>query len=592
MDDSKSQNIKQYVQDFESIIDIVKVCLDKFEEFGFSGAQPLLAEKIAENIKSWKQQTPLLIPLYSKAEGGVDFENTVKTIFELYSIAKRELNSLTETVDIFMLNRPTPKHIGSTSSGSTITKEYIEDTLALVDKLSLLVNKIKYQFDELDIGLFARKALDNITIDKNTIMFINSVYTDGISTGRNPETTDLYCEILSHILSRPGLKSEVSDLIKIQVEKFKTLALTVKTWSDSNRMNNTIQLLMQKYRLVPDCDSIPLEDLVAKYFKVTAKPKSGDVNKVLSNIYKINGIGFLVFDFSQCGKLEHLIPGKVGAGKEGVDLEFIKKTQTIRVFNAAIAVVAPGAAVIRIPEKEIPHDYYILDTLDGINFRLLRMWESGPILYIPSSRVEAMGNTKMTPSSRLSNYNYILDQELVGHVVKPLYSEIEKFKPNYWQIIRERIIQRISGFFKDEIGKKPSAVMEILKSDKTVDQLISIILELVIEDLSVSKSLQDTENGSRRNHIIAEITISCFGDLEKVRKKFKNGLDELTKHEQEIKTILAKETGSSLVNNLILQINKSLEVILKTFIDTNTGIFINIMNKLNILEAGLANQNI
>jgi hypothetical protein len=588
-------------KNYSEILKIIQIYLDKVEEFGFSGTHPDLVDKIKEltkfvNVKDFNK---------------ISSKNSEEA-FNKFFVIQKSIISLEEIFRILAENKPTYEKMGQTTKGSTITKEYLDDIYETLDKIEMLLNNQKHVFFNLNL----KEQMGKIVIDDITSIE-KFKKLRGFYEKYGVEIIDFYSYILSKLLENESFVPK----IKEQIEELKTSTLFIKNLRIVES-KNTIQKLVQRFRLVPDCELLTPANLLQKYFQVS--DSSDQMEQNLEKIQKLIGKGFIII-YKICGNLEHridpILKGKYGP-TEGVNLKYITQTRSIIPLKIDAKIAKANSNKITIIGGNKQEFYYILETLDGKNYRMMRMWEKGQNpgeIFIPMDRLgEFFGKT--TPSKRLSNYNYILDNELMKLVKPPTYKEVEILRQSYWPVMRERITIRVRDFFNEKIREiilpelqnenkkeempekkeekekkkktlekkektleKREEVIELLKSEKTINKIIWNILQLLIEDISTK--FKKTLSGDIEKHVMEEITVSCLGDLQSMQNRFKSELEENYKiNEVEFNKILSTEKELFLVNSLLTVIGKILDGTLKTFIDTNTGVFVVVENKIQMLK--------
>jgi hypothetical protein len=541
----------------KDIIKIVRIYLDKVEEFGYSGQNPQNYGKIKENIGFFSDTYSMVSALLDTAKLGTS------DIFKLFSILQTGASKMTEFITIFNESKTTYGKIGSTIRGSTITKEYIDDINKTLDELETLIA----QHERIVENAGLTEKLGDIIVGQikgvDDLKKIKDYYTAYINT------IDLYVQILRRAYSRRDLASFIRD----QIEELKTISLGKNTYP-KNPMN-FVQNFVQNFRLVPDCESMPIKDLSEKYFQSTIV----DIQK-LGKLFKDKG--FIIL-YKICGILEHkfdsIVNGVYG-DTEGVNLKYIRNTVSIKKFNIVQNEKAQPEQVLILPNISM-NNYYCIESLDNKNYRMLRMWESTKDIYIPAGRLKMFLTQSQVPSSKLSNYNNIICTELARHIGQPIL-EREKERREYWSIIRERIFLQMKDYFDQalRVATEKTKIEEILVSTETINKILSIVLHNIVEKLSMSFEKIRSEY---LVDILEEIAITCISDIKNMRLKLKSEINDNYKmFEPEFKKNVSK--GLEFVGAELVIIQKMMDSVLKTFIDMNTGIFVNIESKLQILS--------
>src|SRR6185437_4437958 len=351
----------------------------------------------------------------------------------------------------------------------TLTLTYIKDISEAYESIYHIYRSYKTEVLSLDLHIFLNE-IKMINISISEIEKINQIYFGYVAESEGSLVIQLYSRILHKIiLDNTGLEKgkEVIKYVSTSIEKLKTQILEtpeIKNVSDQNKMNNTVQNLIQMHNLVPTSMSMPLSDLISK-LGIDSSFKN-NLEKYLENISKIllskdKKIGFIVltkiinrpleYNFWTLFDKEYLEnKNLIQSTDVGLNQKVLERYQTIVPAKQTQEI---KDSVVIIPASAEVKEYYIIETIDGINYRFLTPFSG--LATIPASWFENILNKEYSPSRRLELYNINLDQEILNHLSKPLISmdiltreEVQK-EENYWRSLRNKIKIQIINHFTD-----------------------------------------------------------------------------------------------------------------------------------------------
>ncbi len=284
---------------------------------------------------------------------------------------------------------------------------------------------------------------------------------------------DLYSMILQRVFEDTSRENAV--LIKYVTELVEQLKdeLLPSVPRGTNNRKATLQLLMQRYRLIPDGPCRPFTQLVSDLCNV--KIKSPDdlkkVSKLISNKtckyafiviskripHPIENNIWLLTDSQYLQKHKLLMPPGTG-----ICDAVLKRSQTIAPPasdpDAGFSPLADGIYYYGDTFSDVKSEttrccYYVLETLNGTTFRILYPWYTSifakPVYEIPVHILPDFQDKSAIPSTRMEHYNEKLCEELVRHLHKPfigleMVSKLEKKQVEIgWSIIRKRIARQM-----------------------------------------------------------------------------------------------------------------------------------------------------
>lgn len=621
MNEKLSKQLIKFRDLSKSVADAFQLYVNKLEYTGFSGFEPYLSEEIINNIKYVSQST--ILSSYNKNN-----KLKMEDIFDIYSEIMTHYQKLHKTLEILQNNRVNLSKQGSyTSSGSTLTLTYIKDLNETYEKIYYIFQSYKTEIQSLSLihailDEFNDKSLQNISIKE--IENLNNIYFIYVNKNQGDLVIEIYINILHKIIidntgTQPG--KEIIKYVNKSVEKIKSQVLdTEDILDDHNKLTNTVQNLIQMHNLVPDSMSIPLSELLTilgietsdydfdKISKTISKDKKFGfiiINKIIKNPLEYNLWTLFSKEYLENKKL--LQPVEVGLNS--VILERCKTI--IPMTNNDLTNIPKD--IIEIYNKEFENKetdsnfYYVIETLDGKNYRFLTPWNVDrnkhiSVYHIPSSWLDNIDNKKISPSKRIESYNNIINQEITKSLQKPYVTmelmnreEVQK-EETYWNTLRNRIkiliLEDFVNLFTEKFMNNENK--EKITSDKISklilnDNLYKSALNHITENIELDNVGNISNLG---NQFQIELTLSYFYDLSNIQRTFKKDVDNIYKKEyqKKILTILSENKLFLIKNKLSEIYSLILDEILEKFINRKSGIYLSIQKKFTILNKTLLSR--
>jgi hypothetical protein len=362
--------------------------------------------------------------------------------------------------------------------------------------------------------------------------------------------------------------------------------------------------------------SIPINDLISslnikisknasleKYLENAAKILSKDkkfgfivMTKVISNPLEYNF--WVVSDKNYLEK--HKLLQSVDLGLNAITLERFK---TIIPLKNKLSKQSDS---VLITNKEFSDSdsginyYYILETLDGENYRFLTSFSGeNPVLFSPATWFENLNDKKYSPSRRLESYNTILNQEIMTAVQKPYLTieqlnreEVQK-EDSYWKSLRNKIKNQVMNDFAslfEEIfieNKEKTTEKNITKlflNDNLYKNALNYFTENIELD-NISSFVIEKVNPTILKEFQVELTLSYFYDLTSIQKSFRKDVENIYKKEYIAKIHAMSGDKILYVKNKVNDIfSMILDEILEKFINRKSGIYLSIQKKFDILS--------
>ena len=585
------------------IADAFQIYYNKFEYSGFSGIQPYLSNEI---IKSLRLINSDIAPLFDVKD--------IESVFNTYYYLINQYNILTRVIDIFNANQINlTKQGSSTSSGLTITLTYIKDLIQVLANANYTYELYKAEInsDDLINKIIAELSLDNITID--SINLINDVYLKYCKEHRGHLIINLYVKILYQINQISNDKeivngvSKIVEALKSQVLKIdEKILVNLRNISNQNRDANIIQKLIQLYNMIPANLSLPLNDIISANFKNIDSNDIGLICKMISNEKRF---GFIIIRKIINKPLEYniwtLIDGQylennnlVQPTTVGLNDVILNRCKTIRSFES----VERGGENLQIFNQEFSENmsnnyYYLLETLDGINYRFLIPWsieKKNISYYFPAAWLNNINNPEHSPSCRIESYNTIIANEICKSLHKPFVTmdilsrdEVQK-EESYWKSLRNRIKYQILNDFTDLFTELGSVNINNLTSTILNDSLYKSALKHITENIELD-NISSNINLDLVNQVQIELTSSYFYDLSNIQKGFRRDVENLYRKEyyKKVEHIVNSYQILEVKNKILEVLNVIMDEVLERFVNRRSGIYLSIQKKFDILNKTL-----
>lgn len=591
--------IKQYFDHIKIINENFKQYLDKLEISGFSGTEPYLFREINKLMEMPK------IP---------EYKDDLEYYFEIVNIINQQFLNYFRIMTIFQENKININRQGSiTSSGATLTQNYISDLILRLIDLENIFNHFRnlIQSNELNSGI------SNILLNKieDFIQFINRInglYKKYVDQNQGKNVIGLFINLLSKIINLNTGNSEGKIVIKyvnLLLENLKTEVLytdDIKNIGTQNKSNNAIQRLVQLFDLVPYNLSVSLEKIIEKL-----NVQAGTLDqamKILSSGTK--KFGYILISNITKNPLDYNFWGLV-------DQNYLEKNNLIQPENSGISptLIKRYETIIPLKPMETKQEFiktfdqefiksspennyfYIFETIDGLNYRILVPWNvfSGePILYVPAIWFE---NIDRAPSRRVECYNLILESEILKNLEEPIISlavmnteELIKTE-NYWKSLRNKIKNEMINDF-NILFTREIIETDVKLSYKRVENLIlddylyKMALNHITDNIELD-NVEKTNSSEILEQFKIELNMSYFRDLANIQKSFKRDVENLYKKDFIRKfENLIKSGDKDLVikNRASVLFGEILEEVLERFINKKSSIYITIENKFEILS--------
>lgn len=599
--------LKEQLVDMKNVAELFKTYYDKLEYTKFSGSRPYETELILKHIK-FVQTLNISIKDELFLESVKADLHTVlaflDSIFKYYNTIKEGYLKLKEVYDIYA-NYDIESYTIYSSSFSSSAGSYIQ---GLLEAYENLVNVWDAFSSKSESGIIEQMFIDKImtVIDvssEKTLAHIKSIYD---KTKNRLAMIDLYGGILRRILdtAEPALlQGGVQKYITNLIEELKDEILPVQARETSNR-KPTIQTLIQRYRLIPDGPSRPLDKLIQDLCNIQIDGKldaTSNLKKVATMISKKRKYGFVIFAKITPQPIENNIwlltdsmylqrNKLMQPSSAGLNNIILQKSETIHKLDFSEVtknVLKDGIYYVdNFGEKGENSFYYVLETLDGVTFRILYPWyisifAKEKIYEIPAHMLPDFTDTKKScPYPRIETYNKLLNNEILAHLQKPyiqteLQSKLEKKQIEIkWDVIRRKIARNMMEDYRELFDKTIA----------TRDNILGLVLHPDIFSNALNYIIESSGIKSGAN---LEIYMSALGSLNNMRQNMKRDMEKIYKDTYQDKIWKLLESGGSKISTSIKIVDALEDVLMEMLenqISEKSNIFALIQQKALLLE--------
>lgn len=609
--------IKKYRDDAKNIANSFQSYYADLEYTGFFGMEPYLSIEISKTIKSIKEDTRIseIIEKISESE---DFS----LIFEIYSLLISQYFSLLRIMQIYEkykvdVNKITHSYSSTSSSSSSLTinkakiivKKFLEISElwntynAELKSISLLNAIIKHISKKLE-----KKVLEDIKE-------INELYISYLEKQQGYLVIDLYRFLLDNIIrNSENTPSEIkiTKLVNKYLEKLKTEVLDtekIKDIGSQNKKLNVVQNIIQMHNLTPTGISKPLSQIFRELNikKDNIEPDFDKIAKILSDS-DTKKFGFIIIKALMKNPLEYNIWNLI-------DKNVIYKNKLFQSPDAGLNKIVidrfktiiqlenhGGKDELLIFNKSFGEDvnqnfYYILETIDNLNYRFLTLWSDSKL--IPAHWFNNIDNKEFSPSRRLELYNILLNTEIEKHIQMPLaeftvLNREESIKDeNYWKALREKIANQI---VKDVVDLFDEQFIDNKDNKMSVSKITNVMINPLIFKralMHITENIElDTIHDLHNNispEIIkqfqTELTLSYFHDLSQIQHNLEKDTTNIFYQNYHKKIEPYLNNAPIFVKNKISEMYHAvLDEVLEKYINKHSSIYLSIQKKFYILS--------
>lgn len=295
---------------------------------------------------------------------------------------------------------------------------------------------------------------------------------------------DIASEMLIELDTKYPCVSFYSSLLHYIFEHFKNTNLlenvellkdrilgSVETKSSFPFIFQTFDLMGGKYQTLEEIFGIKLKSNIN--FEKIAKQISVD-NKIYDIIVITNPTSFIYNLWTLTENIEY----------DCIDNDTIKQFETIKPVSSKVKL---GMKIYRSDksiDKSYKRYYYVLETYDNINYRVMTPWQTFPninLSYIPQSWLPNIDGKTGYPSGRVEAYNSIIEKKIFKYkgaeielVAKSI--EINKEKSTIVDSLKTWFTEQI----KNHVPKNLGEYRDLLNSDDFHDYVEAKLVDILI----------------------------------------------------------------------------------------------------------------
>jgi hypothetical protein len=609
--------LKPGIEEIKDLGLLFKMYYDKLEHVNFSGSNPYETELLLKYLKQIAADKSMNISLQAFSKSTIDFDNPTQTAtnslvadaFKFYSALRTNHYKLSEIYEIFENFKVEPFSGSYISSATSMSKHDIEDIMKTFEHLksqweqhldnvrSMRVENILTEYIVLPISKSSEISI-------KTLEHIAKLYKDG----NKLSIIDLYSNILTYVFSEVETKTNkpVIQYVMKRVNELKAEVLPPVSRQVGNRKSNTIQLLVQRYRMIPDAPSRPLNELIEDLTGV--KIGSGDplanLKKVAKMISKSRKYGFIVVSKLIPNPIEHntwlltdaayLQKNNLSEPSKSVTTASLRRAETIQNMPKVKPLLKDG--IYRIDDtfkKDEPASnfYYVLQTLDGVNFHILFPWYisifAKKIYEVPADHLKDFGEVKTGPSTRLETYNSILGDEILKHLKTPFVQQEElsrverKRKEIKWNVIRKKIARSMLEDYKNLFDKHKINQTNII-SLILDPQIFQNALHYIIQ--GISSTIEGLEK--RTSTYYSELYMAALSELYKLRSNMSQEVENIYNetYREKINRLLKGDASIRTTIKILDILENVLIEMLEKHLNDKSNVYSIIQQKIEMIE--------
>lgn len=607
--------LKPNIDEVKELASVFKLYYDKLEHMNFSGSNPYETELLLKYLKQINNDTSMSKHLQAFSKSTINLENPTQNeinafasdAFNFYGALKANHYKLAEIHEIYETYKVEPFSGSYVSSATSMSKHDIEDMMKTFDYMQSNWNKYisnsRTMIVENTLSEYILASLQKPDLAIKTLEHIHKLYKSG--TGLH--LIDLYSNVLTHAseVETKNNKATIQYVIQL-VDELKAEVLPPISRQIGNRKTNTLQNLVQRYRMIPDGPSRSLAVLIEELtgVKISDDDPLSALSKVAKVLSKGRRYGFIVVAKIIPHPIEHNIwlltdaaylqKNNLSESSNSVTKTSIKRAQTIQNKDEVKPLIKDGIYRIDDTFEKDPkmNYYYVLQTLDGATFHILYPWYisifAQKIYEIPASYLENFGEIKTGPSTRVETYNSIICNEILKHLKPPMIeqevglSKIErKRKEIQWAVIRKKIARSMLEDYEQLFEQhKPSAtnIFSLILNPNIFQNALHYIIQGVSSTIESMKKQTGT--------YYSEIYMAALSDLYKLRsnmsqeveniynEQYKDKLDKLLKSGDSTRTVIKIV---DLLENILLEM-------LEKYINEKSNVYSIIQQKIEMLE--------
>jgi len=582
--------IQKNIHDLKDIINIFTVYYNKLEpllEQNFY-KESIQIKKIIDyypnEYNKLEEDTKLLNETLNKH---VSFKENIDIIFTVYSSFQNIQISIKNLKKYFEEPFMEPDNIDI----SILSQTYKLETSEYLNKIKLEHDNFmkKYILDNEHIINELSSIILNIIDDKmENVEYLQIVF------HKNKNTVELYSNILQkfidNILSVEGKKLTFKILSMIEDDKNMFLSGNIiNSIETPDKKIHIINPPLKKFGLIPVTDSVPIDKLLIILLEGKVSGKI-DIN----NYTKKENCCFIFINRVTYHPMEYNIRQLImkdaseqfiQSNSFGITKKIIDRFKTIK--KGDISKVKWDFSYKTIGNIDSSNIFYVIETLDGKNYRALAPWLIPKNLGLPKYRVNTLLKhiTKHNQPDRVSNYHNICIKRAIPNmfIQKKLPVEyIEEYARSIdTTIIKNKLFLNIKNVIENEIISNEYKKGKLIKSNVDINNIIhdnrlrNIFNNVMFSMYSIgSKSVNSKYTAGK--FPFSEILSSYIVSLTALTNRFMKEL-----HDGYNRNPLSDKIFLKPVNDIFKIIIEKIENILSSTIETLINNNDNIYNTYN-----------
>jgi len=585
--------------------------LNQLKEINFYGTNTILYEAIKSNvanIKKYNQDHTVISDnideILKKVSGYKHFLDTLdKTIINISNVVL-EISNMDTSGIIGTFTPIVYSKLECNKKTLIIDANIIIETIISLDFIN------KYKFKLLD--RFNKKYIEIENV-KTFISQLNKSFLTYVKNNESVHITnfiyDVYNSIFYYINGKQNQKiinnyiTNNIDLIKqnILITYEKTLpngefSLNKLQFFD-NAKHNIPQKLIQTNNLNPSSLYKPLgiilqEKLDVEIPKIVSKNIIND-EKLFNNLNKIlskpnQHVGFIII-YKSIAHIEQQIFTMISSDKQyinyistGVNKKLYNNTSTIRYLEKNK--IEDGKNEIKIYNNEHikgeKNIFYVLDTVNNIDFRFLSMWDYGSHrLTVAENDVQFILNESY-PKIDIEIYNNIISESISQHINLNIDKDvILNIDTSFIAITLSKITTNLKNIALPYISKfNKSELLSEIKNKQIINEIISYLVLLLTEEF------EDYIFNQTILSIKRDLLTYFYMTVQNIKKTYYKKMIEIIDSIFTTKIINLSRSSyysNSEVLNLYFIIT---DEILKNFVSIRDGAFILIKKKIELMN--------
>lgn len=468
------------------------------------------------------------------------FEKDVRTIIKLYDAIQTYFRNIDLVFTIFDKNYLSADNLDL----NDMSRTYKLETVDLLNDLRLIYIKFiktrrAYEaalVDELSsmvLDVFVREHPQNTPVTiLQSVEYIQQLFR------HHRYTVNLYAAIMQKILNKSQQekqRSVVNGLLQI-IEDDKSFILAGQTTGIKSKEYASAHLTnppLKSFGLLPACDAQPMSDLL---FMAFSQRITGKIS--LQAVARKENIAFILMSRVTYAPIEYSLTRLINKDKATPliqDVEYGVSKKIIERFN----IIAQKenrtdrwAYDYKIVGDQKASNWYIVETVDGTNFRFLVPWVGSHSTVVSRDKIQGLLTyiTESNKPSRATNYHNVCQQQATRNMFlrRPLSLDImeENSREVDTQIMRNTLMIHVWRVIDADLKKRAvnntADVNNIIHNQQIAEVFQQIILSLYATGAKLTQAREYTAG----NFPFSELLSSYINTLQHITRRFMKELHD------------------------------------------------------------------